>query len=129
MDTSKRHFCTAVALALAALGIGAGAGAGERVLRIEARKFAYTPNRIELKRGEALVLEFMAVDFTHGFHIPDMKIRADLVAGKVTRVRLAPEAAGQFAFMCDNFCGSGHEDMNGTIIVRDALLPRAGEGS
>ena len=124
MDTSKRHFFTAVPLALAALLLagaeaGAEAGADERVLRIEARKFSYAPKRIELKKGEVVVLELVALDFTHGFNIPDMKIRADLVQGKVTRLRLVPDTAGEFTFMCDNFCGSGHEDMNGTIVVRE----------
>jgi heme/copper-type cytochrome/quinol oxidase subunit 2 len=30
--------------------------------------------------------------------------------------RLAPE---YYDFLCDNFCGSGHEEMNGTIVVSD----------
>jgi cytochrome c oxidase subunit 2 len=29
------------------------------------------------------------------------------------RVRVVPEKAGRFAFLCDNFCGDGHEHMAG----------------
>jgi cytochrome c oxidase subunit 2 len=28
-----------------------------------------------------------------------------------------PRKAGQFAFSCDVFCGSGHEGMDGVIVV------------
>jgi len=124
MQISKRRFMLGVPLALGAvagsvlLAGTAMAKTKERVIKIEARKFRYAPNLIELKKGEAVVLEFTAVDFTHGFSIPEMKVRADLLQGQVVRVKLQPDTAGQFAFLCDNFCGSGHEEMAGTIIVK-----------
>jgi cytochrome c oxidase subunit 2 len=90
----------------------------ERVIKIEAKKFMYTPNQIVLKKGEPVVLEFTAIDFMHGFNVPDMHIRADLMAGQVTRVKLTPDTAGNFDFLCDNFCGTGHEGMSGRIIVK-----------
>jgi len=34
-------------------------------------------------------------------------------------VRVVPEKAGRFTFLCDNFCGDGHEDMNGVIVVSE----------
>jgi len=88
-----------------------------RVIEIEARRFRYTPNEIVVKRGEAVTLAFRSLDFIHGFNLPDFAIRADLVPGRVTRVRLQPMQPGRFTFLCDNFCGEGHEDMNGTLIV------------
>lgn len=93
--------------------------AKERVIKIQAKKFAYTPNRIMIKKDEAVVLEFTALDFTHGFKVPDWNIRADLIPGQVIRVPLKPGNTGEFDFLCDNFCGSGHEEMNGKIIVTD----------
>ena len=115
---SKRRMLMCTPLALAVLGV-VQAGVKERVIKIEARKFRYAPNVIELKKGEAVVLELTALDFPHGFSLPDFKIRADLVVGKPVRVKLKPEEAGQFGFLCDNFCGSGHEEMSGTLIVKD----------
>lgn len=125
MQISKRRFLMGMPLALGAVAgsvLLAGTAAAktkERVIKIEARKFRYAPNLIELKKGEAVVLEFTSIDFTHGFSVPDMKVRADLVPGQPVRVKLQPDTAGQFAFLCDNFCGSGHEEMGGTIIVKD----------
>ncbi|MES2130069.1 MAG: cupredoxin domain-containing protein [Pseudomonadota bacterium] len=114
MNTSKRRFCAT----LACLAVGsAWAAAKARVIKIEARKFAYSPATITVKAGEAVVLELHAIDFTHGFNLPEFKIRADLVPGKAVRVPLQPKEAGRFTFVCDNFCGDGHEEMNGALIV------------
>jgi len=114
---SRRGFCGALPLALAGIAGLAPAAPKERVIKIEARRFAYTPDVITLKRGEAVLLEITAIDFAHGFSVPDLKQRADLVPGRPVRLRLQPESAGRFTFLCDNFCGGGHEEMNGTLVV------------
>lgn len=125
MDRARRQLCARLACGFGALltlaAIDARGvkeiAAKERIIAIEARKFVYTPNEITVKKDETVVLAFTAVDFIHGFFIPDMNIRADLKPGQVTEVRLTPGKAGEYAFLCDNFCGSGHEEMNGKIIV------------
>ena len=91
----------------------------ERVIKIVAQRFHYTPNEIVLKKGQPVVLEFTSLDFVHGFKIPDLNLRADLPPGKVNRVRLMPDKEGVYDFLCDNFCGDNHEEMNGRIIVKD----------
>ncbi|MEM4987997.1 cytochrome c oxidase subunit II [Collimonas sp. H4R21] len=125
MDRSRRQICLRAVYGIGALLSGAVINAQgqtkkvakERVIKIQAKKFVYTPNEIVLKTGEPVVLEFTSVDFVHGFKIPDMNIRADLPPGKVTQVRLTPDKAGEYDFLCDNFCGSGHEEMSGKITV------------
>lgn len=123
MQPSKRRFLLGAPLALGSALVLAGAvnaktARKERIIKIEARKFRYAPKLIELKQGEAVVLELTALDFAHGFSIPNLNVRADLVVGKAVQLRLAPAQAGQFTFLCDNFCGSGHEEMSGSIIVK-----------
>ena len=87
------------------------------VIKIVAQRFRYTPNEIVLKKGQTAVLEFISLDFVHGFNIPDLKMRADLPPGKVTTVRVKFEQAGTYDFLCDNFCGDGHEEMGGRFVV------------
>jgi cytochrome c oxidase subunit 2 len=105
-----------IALALAALL--ATASDAEPVVHIEAKRFVYTPDTIELKVGEPVVLELVAVDRTHGFSIPDLGVRADVPVGQPVRVRVVPQKAGRFEFHCDVFCGSGHEEMSGILVVK-----------
>jgi cytochrome c oxidase subunit 2 len=52
-----------------------------------------------------------------GFHAPELNLRAVLVPNEVARIRFAPARAGTFPFICDIFCGDGHESMSGRIVV------------
>jgi cytochrome c oxidase subunit 2 len=54
-----------------------------------------------------------------GFNLPDFKVRADIVPEKVTRVTFVPDKTGTFTILCDVFCGTGHEQMQGTLTVVD----------
>lgn len=107
------------------IGMAAGAAVfaaaddDAQVVEIVAQRFSYTPNEIVLTRGRPALLKIRSLDFTHGFNIPDLHIRADLPPGTVTTVRLTPEKSGTYDFLCDNFCGIGHEQMDGRIIVKD----------
>jgi cytochrome c oxidase subunit 2 len=91
----------------------------EQVVRITARKFAYTPDRITLKKNIPVVLELTSADRDHGFRLDAFGVRADIKPGETTRVRIVPDHAGTFEFECDVFCGAGHEDMAGQIVVVD----------
>jgi cytochrome c oxidase subunit 2 len=96
---------------------GAPAPAAERVVHVTARKFEYSPSEIHLKKGEPVVLELVSLDRTHGFEAPDLGLRTEIHAGEPSRVRFVPDKVGRFPFHCDVFCGSGHEDMTGEIVV------------
>ena len=104
-------------LGLALIALRVTAQGAPRVIAVTAKKFTYDPNEIHLKVGQAVVLELTSLDVVMGFNCPDFKVRSDVPPGKVTRVELKPDKAGTFPFFCDVFCGSGHEDMNGTFIV------------
>jgi cytochrome c oxidase subunit 2 len=99
------------------LGIVDVAADTEPVIHMTARKFEYSPNEITVKRGMPVVLEITSIDRDHGFKIAELGIRADLKSGEVTRVRIVPDRVGRFEFRCDVFCGSGHEDMAGDLLV------------
>lgn len=109
--------------ALAAIGgLLAGAGlaqsvAAPRVIPMTARRFVYEPSEIALKAGERVVVEIRSVDFVHGMNIPDLGMRLDLMPGRVTRLELQPKSPGVIEFVCDNFCGDGHEEMHGRFVV------------
>ena len=108
-----------VVFTLISAGAYVGAQPADPVIKVTAKRFDYTPNQITLKKGVPVVLEFTTLDVLMGFNVPDLGVRADIVPGQVTRIRLVPEKTGSFPFHCDIFCGTGHEDMTGEIIVVD----------
>ena len=93
------------------------AGPAPRVIEVVAKKFEFVPGEIQVKRGEPVVLQFTAPEVPMGFNLADFNLRADIVPGKVTTVQLTADKTGTFTFLCDVFCGTGHEDMSGTLIV------------
>jgi cytochrome c oxidase subunit 2 len=111
--------CGAAAL-VAAVAVGVAAqGEGEQHISLIAMKFDFLPDELTLKKGKPVVLDVSTLDRIHGFAIPELKLRVDVVPGETTHVRLVPEKAGRFTFRCDNFCGDGHEEMEGAIIVEE----------
>ena len=90
-----------------------------KVIKVVTRRFTFEPSEITLKKGEPVTLEFVAKDVLMGFNAPDFATRTDIAPGVVARVHLVPDKAGTFPFLCDVFCGSGHENMNGVIKVVD----------
>lgn len=91
----------------------------EKVIKVVSKRFVFEPSEIVLKKGEAVTLEITTQDVLMGFNVPDLNQRADILPKQVARVHLKPEKTGTFPFLCDIFCGSGHENMNGTIKVVD----------
>jgi cytochrome c oxidase subunit 2 len=123
MNSSSPRVARRAFLASATATLLAGAAAfalakpRERTIKMVARKFVFVPNTIKVKKGEAIALQLTAPEVPMGINIPDFKVRGDIVPGKTTVVRFTPDRAGTFAFVCDVFCGDGHEDMQGTVVV------------
>lgn len=120
MNLQRRRLlaaCGGTALAGAVSAACVLAQAPEQVIRVSVRKFAFLPGEITLKQGVPVVLEFVSADVVMGFNAPDLKLRADIIPGQVARVRLTPRQVGTFDFLCDIFCGDGHEGMSGRIHV------------
>ncbi|MBS0343590.1 MAG: cupredoxin domain-containing protein [Proteobacteria bacterium] len=90
---------------------------GIRTVEIVARRFSFEPAQVPIKVGERVQVVVQAVDFVHGMNIPDLGKRYDLVPGTPTRFELNPGAPGTIDFLCDNFCGEGHENMHGRFVI------------
>jgi cytochrome c oxidase subunit 2 len=108
-----------VVIGLAVLATAQSLTSGERVIKISAERYEYSPAEVTLKKGEPVILELSSEDRLHGFHVAELGVRADVVPGQPVRVRVVPDKIGTFRFSCDLFCGSGHGDMSGMISVTD----------
>ena len=106
------------AFSLLAFGARRAPGAAPREIRMVARRFVFEPNTLAVQAGEPLVIRLTAPEVPMGFSLPDFHVRADVVPGRDTVVQFTPDKAGDFTFVCDVFCGNGHEDMSGTLTVR-----------
>jgi len=92
-------------------------GNEEQIIRISASTFEFKPSEFTVKRGVPVLLELTSQDRHHGFKLSAFELRADITPDVVEKVRFVPDKIGRFTFLCDVFCGDGHEDMSGTITV------------
>src|ERR1700682_2483750 len=93
-------------LGAATIGLRAAGQPEEQVIKILARRFTYTHNKLTLKKGVAVVLDLTTADVLMGFSAPDFDVRADIIPGQVAKVGLVLDKVGTFSFLCDVFCGS-----------------------
>jgi len=101
-------------------GLRSSVGSSEEkevVIHITAKKFEFNPNQITLQKGVPVVLEVEALDRKHGFKVADLGLEVVVKGGETQRIRFVPDKIGTFPFHCSAFCGSGHEDMKGSITV------------
>ena len=111
------------ALAVLVGGLGGGLLAARSqaatVIAVTVHRFAYEPNLIRVKKGQPVTLEISSSDRLHGFVLAAFGIRLDASPDGRSRVTFTPQKTGTFLFHCDIFCGDGHEDMEGHLVVVD----------
>ncbi|MGH7123230.1 MAG: cupredoxin domain-containing protein [Stellaceae bacterium] len=121
---AKRRAAALTATALAVAGCVAAAELAPKApqaqtVEILAQKFNFTPDEIKVKKGVPVDLELTTLDRLHGFNVPGLGLRAEIMPGQTTHVKFTPDKAGRYLFHCDVFCGEGHEDMDAAIIVEE----------
>jgi cytochrome c oxidase subunit 2 len=87
------------------------------VVEITAKRFAFSPDKITLKKGQTVKIRLHSEDVTHGFFLRPLKLDEEIPAGQTIEVTVTPQTAGNFTTICDHFCGANHGNMNMTIVV------------
>lgn len=61
-----------------------------------------------------------SIDVLHDFYVPQIRAKMDLVPGLVTYFWFTPTKVGEYEILCAAYCGLGHPQMRGKLIVDDA---------
>lgn len=96
----------------------------DHVIDMEADDWYFDPDEIIVEEGDRvrLVIDSYHSEtgtYDHGIHIPSLGVDADLPAGETTEVEFVADEPGEHQFYCDVYCGEGHHDMTGTLIVEE----------
>ncbi|MBI4159361.1 cytochrome c oxidase subunit II [Candidatus Woesearchaeota archaeon] len=84
---------------------------------IIAKKFEFVPGTVTVNKGDTVKLNIKSEDVDHGIAIPEFNVKKDVPAGQEATVEFVADKAGTFPFRCSVYCGSGHSEMDGTLIV------------
>jgi cytochrome c oxidase subunit II len=81
-----------------------------------ARQYWWYPI-LKLRVGETYKLHLSSGDVQHGFSLQPMNMNFQVVPGYDHVLTIKPTATGTFPIVCNEFCGVGHQNMVGKIIV------------
>jgi cytochrome c oxidase subunit II len=88
-------------------------------VEVTAKRFAFTPDHLTLKRGQPVVIVFKSADVAHGLRFRGLNLNIKAAKGQTTEVPFTPEKAGDFTGECSVFCGSGHGRMKLVLHVTE----------
>jgi cytochrome c oxidase subunit II len=118
MNTRSGRWAQIGLFAVALLGSAQVARAQEpRLITIAAKKFAFSPSEVQLKKGEPVTIRVSSADVTHGMYMKALGIDAQIEPGTTTEMTFTPQVTGRFTTICDHFCGAGHGNMHMVFVV------------
>ena len=123
---------TSTCLALLILGVVSTSGEprqqpapadGEpKVFEVVARRFDFEPAVIEVTEGDRVRLVVRSADGPHGVEIKAFRVKKAVPRAKPGDppiiIEFVAASAGEFPILCSEYCGNGHEDMKGTLVVK-----------
>lgn len=93
---------------------------GVRTVELEAFQFDFEPDEIVVREGETVRLKATSTDVTHGFGLEGYGVEQELPPGKQKLIEFTADEPGEFHFHCTVYCGPGHSDMHGELVVKEA---------
>lgn len=83
---------------------------------IVASKFKFEPREIEVNLGDKVQITAYSFDVPHGFALPEFKVNLYL-ENEPKSIEFIADKKGEFQYFCNTFCGDGHGEMKGRLIV------------
>ena len=79
-------------------------------------------NELYVKQNVPVRMIMRADDVLHSFFVPQFRVKQDILPGRYTQLWFTPTKVGTFDLFCAEYCGTGHSQMLGRVIV---LSPEA----
>ena len=116
----------AIFLFAASVSVGAlcqdPSDAEPKVFEVVARRFAFEPATIEVTEGDRVRLIVRSADGPHGVEIKQFKVKKAVPRAKPgdspVTIDFVASKAGTFPILCSEYCGNGHDDMTGMLVVQ-----------
>lgn len=76
-------------------------------------------NEVHLPLDQPVKVLLRSKDVLHDFYIPQIRSKMDMVPGMVSYFWFTPTVIGKYEILCAEYCGVGHYNMRGDMIVED----------
>jgi cytochrome c oxidase subunit 2 len=74
-------------------------------------------NELHIPAGKPVKVTFISEDVIHDFGVPAFRSKIDVLPGRYVSTWYSPTQPGRYHLFCDQYCGTGHADMVGSVIV------------
>lgn len=74
-------------------------------------------NELRIPRGAVVDFYVTSRDVMHGYHIDKTLVNLMAIPGAVTYARAKFDRPGEYQIICHEYCGLGHQNMAGKVIV------------
>jgi len=88
-----------------------------------AKMWAFDPPEVRLPPGADVDLYLSALDVTHGMYIEHTNVNLMAVPGAVNAARVRFDREGTYGVICHEYCGVGHQNMMGKIVIVKGAVP------
>lgn len=96
----------------------------EYEIAVEARTFFFNPggpeptfDRIQVPENSEVTFYITSPDVIHGFDVVGTNVNTMVIPGEMTKITVEFDEPGEYGIVCNEFCGAGHETMEGKLEV------------
>lgn len=89
----------------------------ERIFRIEARQFAYSPSELNVNPGDRVTIQLVSTDVVHGLYVDGYGVSVEADPGQTATLTFVANKSGSFRLRCNVTCGAMHPFMIGKLTV------------
>jgi cytochrome c oxidase subunit 2 len=79
-------------------------------------------NEVHLPLDQPVKVLLRSKDVLHNFYIPQIRSKMDMVPGMVSYFWFTPTVLGKYEVLCAEYCGVGHYNMRGHMVVEDQAV-------
>lgn len=94
-----------------------GSAPTERLIRVDAKSFEFSPAAVTVNPGDTVTLELVAHDYVHGLYVDTYGVSTTADPGQPSRVTFVADKPGVFTLRCYVPCGPLHPFMVGRFNV------------
>lgn len=96
------------------------AGDGSVTVVMRAEFYVFRPEVVRVPAGRPVRFRITSPDVLHGFQIVGTNVNLTVAPGYVSEATYTFTRPGEYLVVCNEYCGLGHHNMQGTLVVEAA---------
>ena len=89
-----------------------------KTINIVGYNFGFDVTGPQINKGDNVKIIFSVTSGTHGLAIPGLNVdTAPISPGQEKVLEFTADKSGTYDFYCNTYCGSGHREMTGTLVI------------